>query len=138
MNWARKFLTDNRQGPAPSQAKRFLRLVSRSGFAMKQLTSDEVSEEPTEEQRRKLKRSLIWRPSAKYQMRTPLLLQWANNGAVLSMVGGFNFVHNKFNRATHLFAKVGSGIKPFIYSAAIDKGSNAGIIDQRCAYQPMG
>ncbi|MCZ8487635.1 hypothetical protein O9992_07575 [Vibrio lentus] len=31
-----------------------------------------------------------------------------NNGAVLSMVGGFNFVHNKFNRATQSIRQVGS------------------------------
>ncbi|MGC7853547.1 penicillin-binding transpeptidase domain-containing protein [Vibrio anguillarum] len=44
------------------------------------------------------------------------------NGAVLALVGGFNFVHNKFNRATQSVRQVGSSIKPFIYSAAIDKG----------------
>lgn len=44
------------------------------------------------------------------------------NGAVLSLIGGFNFVHNKFNRATQSVRQVGSSIKPFIYSAAIDKG----------------
>ncbi|MDF4652877.1 penicillin-binding transpeptidase domain-containing protein, partial [Vibrio parahaemolyticus] len=42
--------------------------------------------------------------------------------AILPLVGGFNFVHSKFNRATMSARQVGSSIKPFIYSAAIDKG----------------
>lgn len=45
-----------------------------------------------------------------------------NNGAVLSMVGGFNFNKSKFNRATQMERQPGSAFKPFIYAAAMDKG----------------
>ncbi|WP_337242204.1 penicillin-binding transpeptidase domain-containing protein, partial [Proteus faecis] len=44
------------------------------------------------------------------------------NGAILALVGGFNFVHSNFNRATQSVRQVGSSIKPFIYSAALEKG----------------
>lgn len=44
------------------------------------------------------------------------------DGAITSMVGGFSFVQSKFNRATQAKRQVGSNIKPFIYSAAIDNG----------------
>jgi len=44
------------------------------------------------------------------------------DGAITSMVGGFSFVQSKFNRATQAKRQVGSNIKPFIYSAALDNG----------------
>ena len=44
------------------------------------------------------------------------------DGAVLAMVGGFDFFQSKFNHATQAKRQPGSGIKPFIYSAALEKG----------------
>lgn len=45
-----------------------------------------------------------------------------NNGAVRALVGGFNFVHSKFNRATQAFRQPGSNFKPFVYTAALESG----------------
>ncbi len=45
-----------------------------------------------------------------------------STGAIKALVGGFNFVHSKFNRATQSVRQVGSSIKPFIYSAAVNEG----------------
>ncbi|HVE43595.1 MAG TPA: penicillin-binding protein 1A [Gammaproteobacteria bacterium] len=45
-----------------------------------------------------------------------------NNGAILAMVGGFDYQTSKFNRMTHAQRQPGSSFKPFIYSAALDKG----------------
>ena len=44
------------------------------------------------------------------------------NGAVRSLVGGFDFNRNQFNHVTQAYRQPGSGIKPFIYSAALEKG----------------
>jgi penicillin-binding protein 1A len=44
------------------------------------------------------------------------------DGAVLSLVGGFDFDHNKFNHVTQAQRQPGSAFKPFIYSAALEKG----------------
>jgi penicillin-binding protein 1A len=44
------------------------------------------------------------------------------NGAVRSLVGGFDFNRNQFNHVTQAFRQPGSGIKPFIYSSALEKG----------------
>ncbi|WP_210446812.1 penicillin-binding protein 1A [Vibrio crassostreae] len=123
MNWARKFLTDNRQGPAPSQAKEILAVGEQVWVRHEAVTGDEVSEEPTEESATaESKAPIVWRLSQVPNANTAFVAMNPNNGAVLSMVGGFNFVHNKFNRATQSIRQVGSGIKPFIYSAAIEKG----------------
>jgi penicillin-binding protein 1A len=45
-----------------------------------------------------------------------------SDGAVLALVGGFDFYHNKFNHATQALRQPGSSFKPFIYSAALEKG----------------
>ena len=44
------------------------------------------------------------------------------DGAVRAMVGGFDFSRNKFNRVTQAWRQPGSSFKPFIYSAALEKG----------------
>jgi len=44
------------------------------------------------------------------------------NGEIYSLVGGFNFDHNQFNHVTQAWRQPGSSFKPFIYSAALEKG----------------
>ncbi len=46
----------------------------------------------------------------------------AQNGAYRAMVGGFDFNRKKFNHVTSAWRQPGSSIKPFIYSAALEKG----------------
>ena len=45
-----------------------------------------------------------------------------HTGHILAMVGGRDFEESKFNRATQALRQPGSSFKPFIYTAAIDKG----------------
>jgi len=44
------------------------------------------------------------------------------NGAIKALVGGFDFQKNKFNHVTQAWRQPGSSFKPFIYSAALEKG----------------
>jgi penicillin-binding protein 1A len=44
------------------------------------------------------------------------------DGAVVALVGGFDFFQSKYNRVTQARRQLGSAFKPFIYSAAFDKG----------------
>jgi penicillin-binding protein 1A len=43
-------------------------------------------------------------------------------GLIRAMVGGFDFGRNKFNHVTQAWRQPGSSFKPFIYSAALEKG----------------
>lgn len=43
-------------------------------------------------------------------------------GMISAMVGGFEFDRAKFNRVTQAWRQPGSSFKPFIYSAALEKG----------------
>jgi penicillin-binding protein 1A len=44
------------------------------------------------------------------------------DGSVKALVGGFDFTKNKFNHVTQAWRQPGSSFKPFIYSAALEKG----------------
>jgi len=44
------------------------------------------------------------------------------NGRVRAMVGGFDYAKSKFNHVTQAWRQPGSSFKPFIYSAALEKG----------------
>jgi penicillin-binding protein 1A len=50
------------------------------------------------------------------------------DGAVRALVGGFDFGRNKFNHVTQAWRQPGSSFKPFIYSAALEKGFTAATI----------
>ncbi len=45
-----------------------------------------------------------------------------HDGAIRALVGGFNFSSSKFNRVTQAERQPGSNFKPFLYSAALEKG----------------
>lgn len=44
------------------------------------------------------------------------------SGAIYALIGGFDFNRNQFNHITQAWRQPGSSIKPFIYSAALEKG----------------
>lgn len=51
-------------------------------------------------------------------------------GAVRSLVGGFDFNRSKFNHVTQAWRQAGSSFKPFVFSAAVEKGYTPGSIFQ--------
>ncbi len=51
-----------------------------------------------------------------------------SDGAITSLVGGFDFAMTKFNRVTQAHRQPGSSFKPFIYSAALAHGNTAATI----------
>ena len=44
------------------------------------------------------------------------------DGSIKALVGGFDFAKNKFNHVAQAWRQPGSSFKPFIYSAALEKG----------------
>ncbi|CAH8224651.1 penicillin-binding protein 1A [Vibrio aestuarianus] len=119
MNWARRFLTDERQGPVPNKASDILAVGEQIWVRNVAKTNSDANTN-TENEMQNLEPQ--WHLSQVPNANTAFVAMDPENGAVLALVGGFNFVHNKFNRATQSVRQVGSSIKPFIYSAAIDKG----------------
>ena len=51
-----------------------------------------------------------------------LMTENAKTGEIIAMIGGYDFLTNKFNNAVQAYRQTGSAFKPFIYSAAIEWG----------------
>jgi penicillin-binding protein 1A len=59
------------------------------------------------------------------------------DGAILALTGGFDYDRNKFNHVTQAQRQPGSAFKPFIYSAALEKGfSPATVINDAPFFVP--
>nr|WP_284676498.1 PBP1A family penicillin-binding protein [Vibrio sinus] len=112
MKWARKYITDDKQGPAPQNANDILAVGQQVW----------VRQVPTPKQDQNNFPETMWALSQVPNANTAFVAMNPENGAILALVGGFNYVHSKFNRATQSIRQVGSSIKPFIYSDALNSG----------------
>ncbi|QIQ21483.1 transglycosylase domain-containing protein [Zophobihabitans entericus] len=101
MKWARSFISDNAQGPTPKTVS----AVIKEG---QQIWVRQVDKN--------------WQLSQIPAVNSALVSVDSNTGAITALVGGFDFNLSKFNRATQAIRQIGSNIKPFIYTAALDKG----------------
>jgi penicillin-binding protein 1A len=63
-----------------------------------------------------------WRLAQLPEVEAALVALNPKDGAITALVGGFDFNRNKFNRVTQAWRQPGSSFKPFIYSAALEKG----------------
>ncbi|MCT8124629.1 PBP1A family penicillin-binding protein [Alishewanella sp. BS5-314] len=99
LKWARSFITDERQGTAPKTAAAILK----PGQHILVRQQDE-----------------LWRLSQIPAASSALVAIDPKDGAIRSLVGGYSFAQSQFNRVTQAKRQVGSNIKPFIYSAALE------------------
>ena len=63
-----------------------------------------------------------WSISQMPQIEAAFVSMSPNDGAIKSLVGGFDFTQKKFNHVTQAWRQPGSSFKPFIYSASLEKG----------------
>ena len=101
MSWAREFINDEIQGAVPKVASDILKYGD-IVFVIKNENSFQLSQLP--------------------EVSSALVSLSPDNGAIKAAIGGFSFKQSQFNRVTQAQRQVGSNIKPFIYSAALDNG----------------
>lgn len=63
-----------------------------------------------------------WRLAQLPEIEAALVAVDPKDGAITALVGGFDYGRNKFNHVTQAWRQPGSSFKPFIYSAALEKG----------------
>ena len=81
-----------------------------------------------------------WELSQAPSLQSALISLNADDGAIRSIVGGFDFRQSKFNRVMQAQRQPGSGFKPFVYSAALESGLTPATImnDAPIVYQEAG
>ncbi len=109
------------------------RIENITGDDMKQLVKN-ISDPKTPSKQKIVKGSIVrifqaddghWSIVQLPQVEASLVAADPQTGAVRALVGGFDFSRNKFNHVTQAWRQPGSSFKPFIYSAALDKGVTA-------------
>jgi len=101
LDWARRYITNERQGFPPEQASDILS------------EGDQIWIRPDGDA---MRLAQIPGPESAVVALNP------NDGAVQSVVGGYSFLMSQYNRATQAKRQVGSTIKPLIYAAALENG----------------
>jgi penicillin-binding protein 1A len=102
IKWAKKYITDRRMGHSPKKIEDVF------------VVGDIIYVEQLSDQQYAL--AQIPEASAALVSLNP------QNGAINALVGGFDYYHSKFNRVLQAKRQPGSNFKPFIYSAALNKG----------------
>jgi penicillin-binding protein 1A len=105
MKWARPFLNTNSLGPRPQRPGD----VAQVGDLIRVQRQNDGS------------LRFVQLPQAQ----SALVSLDPLNGAIRALVGGFSFEQSKYNRAAQAKRQPGSSFKPFIYSAALDRGYTA-------------
>ncbi len=106
LEWARPWRGD---GLAPGQAPKLATDILQTGDVVR------VAQKSRDE----------WKLSQLPNVEGALVSLSPNDGAVLAIVGGFDFTKSSFNRVIQAERQPGSNFKPFTYSAALEKGYTA-------------
>lgn len=102
MAWARPFIDDDHQGEAPQLPSQIVKV----GELVYLRKANELE----------------WQLSQFPDASSALVALNPTNGAIIALTGGYDFYQSEFNRVTQAKRQVGSNIKPFIYSAALEHG----------------
>ncbi|RUM52332.1 MAG: peptidase [Marinomonas sp.] len=105
MSWAAPYLNENAHGAKPKVVSDVM------------VPGDIIQLRPDDE--------TTWRLAQTPAVQSALISLDSRDGAIESLVGGFNFFANKFNRVTQSKRQPGSNFKPFIYSSALANGYTA-------------
>ena len=119
IQWAREHLSADARGPRPKTADEVLGVgdIIRVEWHRPEPELDDAADAPAA--------AGYWRLAQLPQVQGALVSLNPNDGAVQALVGGLNYYRSKFNRVTQALRQPGSNFKPFIYSAAFDKGFTA-------------
>ncbi|MDX9739580.1 MAG: penicillin-binding protein 1A [Gammaproteobacteria bacterium] len=101
LSWARRQLDSDRRGPPPRSAADVLQV----GDLIRVSTATDG-----------------WRLAQRPEAEGALISADPETGAIVALAGGFDFNRSHFNRVTQAQRQPGSVFKPFIYSAALEKG----------------
>ena len=112
---ARPYISEDRRGPKP---KTPAEVLSVGDLIRVSPLAEQADDDP----------AARWHLAQVPEAQAALIALDPNDGAIVSLVGGSDFTRSKFNRATQAQRQPGSNLKPFLYSAALDRGFTAASI----------
>ncbi|HEX7130173.1 MAG TPA: penicillin-binding protein 1A [Rhodanobacteraceae bacterium] len=115
VKWAQRYARKAKTGGEGVAA------ILRRGDIVRLALSDDVAK-ATDAKKDKQPTGPEWELSQIPAAQSALVVLDPEDGAVKALVGGFSFERSKFNRAVQTARQPGSSFKPFIYSAAFDRG----------------
>jgi penicillin-binding protein 1A len=120
LSWARRRLSETRSGSPPKQASDVLQRGDIVYVVANHAGQAQLAQLP--------------------EAQSALVALDPNDGAIVALVGGFDYFDNKFNRATQARRQPGSGFKPFLYSAALENGFTPStvVMDAPIVYDDSG
>lgn len=119
LSWARRYIDNQYLGAAPKQASDVVKL------------GDVIRVQQNAQGQ--------WELAALPKAQGAIVVLNPNNGQVFALSGGFSFQQSHFNRVIQALRQPGSNFKPFIYSAALDKGFTlASVINDAPVVQESG
>lgn len=121
MSWARPYKNVNWIGKKPKTAADVLKVGDIVRIRPRALDKQEKPAK-TEEGAEQSAPEQKWLLTQLPKVQGSFIAMNPQNGSILALQGGFNFHHNKFNRATQANRQLGSNVKPFIYTAALSNG----------------
>ena len=107
MSWVKPRLSINSLGRAPDNISQILS----PGDQVRVRQADEDAN--------------VWYLSQVPDAQGALIALDPKDGAMIALVGGFEYLHSKFNRATQALRQPGSNFKPIVYSAALEQDFTA-------------
>ncbi|MCO4784381.1 penicillin-binding protein 1A [Marinomonas atlantica] len=105
LNWAAPYFSEDSHGAKPKMVKDVL------------VSGDIIQLRPDD--------TTTWRLAQSPAVQSALISLDSKDGAIESLVGGFDYFSNKFNRVTQSKRQPGSNFKPFIYASALANGYTA-------------
>ncbi|MFQ5935433.1 MAG: penicillin-binding protein 1A [Acidiferrobacterales bacterium] len=126
LSWARKYVDEATQGRRPKTAAEILRpgdivYIEYIDIPDKQEPDKNEDADAAKQQ----EEQGHWWLAQVPRVAGAVVALRPSDGAILALTGGFDFYQSKFNRAIQAERQPGSNLKPFIYSAALEKGFTA-------------
>jgi penicillin-binding protein 1A len=125
LEWARRYIDESTVGPELDDASDVLQpgdIVRVAPFEGAPESEAESTDEASRGEAATTEAVPYWALRQVPAVSGALVSIRPEDGAVIALVGGFDFYQSKFNRAVQAERQPGSNFKPFIYSAALEKG----------------
>ncbi|MFK5985690.1 MAG: penicillin-binding protein 1A [Pseudomonadota bacterium] len=114
LSWAKKYISDTRYAKDPTTIAQIL-TIGDIIYIEPLISTTSKTNEP----------SISYQLAQLPEVSGAIVSVQPRTGKIIALTGGFDFYQSKFNRITQAKRQPGSNFKPFIYSAALNKGYTA-------------